>query len=428
MIKTLSSTKQVRGEVRVPGDKSVSHRAAIFGGVAHGTTRISGFLQAHDTQATLSCLRELGVSVREENEQIVVEGRGFEGLRAPNRVLDCGNSGTTMRLLLGVLAGCPFETTLGGDASLSRRPMDRVRIPLSQMGADVRGQGDKNTPPLTVCGGNLAGIEYAMPVASAQVKSAILLAGLQARGTTTVIEPTPARDHTERMLRAFGVEVVQDGARVSVEGGAQLQATKVQVPGDISSAAFFFVAGALREDFQVRVLDVGVNPTRTGVLDVLQAMGANIEISNERESGGELVADVTVRGGHLQATEIGGALIPRLIDELPVLALLATQCEGTTVIRDAQEMRVKESDRIAIIAQELRKLGANIEEQPDGMTISGPTKLVGATVTSPAGDHRIAMTLAIASLLAEGETVLENAHAVTSSFPDFFDLLDEVRA
>jgi len=428
MIKTLSSTKQVRGEVRVPGDKSVSHRAAIFGGVAHGTTRISGFLQAHDTQATLSCLRELGVSVQEENEQIVVEGRGFEGLRAPNRVLDCGNSGTTMRLLLGVLAGCPFETTLGGDASLSRRPMDRVRIPLSQMGANVRGQGDKNTPPLTVHGGNLAGIEYAMPVASAQVKSAILLAGLQARGTTTVIEPTPARDHTERMLRAFGVEVVQDGARVSVEGGAQLQATKVQVPGDISSAAFFFVAGALREDFQVRVLDVGVNPTRTGVLDVLQAMGANIEISNERESGGELVADVTVRGGHLQATEIGGALIPRLIDELPVLALLATQCEGTTVIRDAQEMRVKESDRIAIIAQELRKLGANIEEQPDGMTISGPTKLVGATVTSPAGDHRIAMTLAIASLLAEGETVLENAHAVTSSFPDFFDLLDEVRA
>lgn len=428
MIKTLSSTKQVRGEVRVPGDKSVSHRAAIFGGVAHGTTRISGFLQAHDTQATLNCLRELGVSVREENEQIVVEGRGFEGLRAPHRVLDCGNSGTTMRLLLGVLAGCPFETTLGGDASLSRRPMDRVRIPLSQMGANVRGQGDKNTPPLTVHGGNLAGIEYAMPVASAQVKSAILLAGLQARGTTTVIEPTPARDHTERMLRAFGVEVVQDGARVSVEGGAQLQATKVQVPGDISSAAFFFVAGALRENFQVRVLDVGVNPTRTGILDVLRAMGANIEISNERESGGELVADVTVRGGRLQATEIGGALIPRLIDELPVLALLATQCEGTTVIRDAQEMRVKESDRIAIISAELRKLGANIEEQPDGMTISGPTKLVGATVTSPAGDHRIAMTLAIASLLAEGETVLENAHAVTSSFPDFFDLLDEVRA
>lgn len=428
MIKTFSSTKQVRGEVRVPGDKSVSHRATIFGAVAHGTTRISGFLKAHDTQATLSCLRELGVSVREENEQIVVEGRGFEGLRAPNRVLDCGNSGTTMRLLLGVLAGCPFETTLGGDASLSRRPMDRVRIPLSQMGADVRGQGDKNTPPLSVCGGNLAGIEYAMPIASAQVKSAILLAGLQARGTTTVIEPTPARDHTERMLRAFGVEVVQDGARVSVEGGAQLQATDVQVPGDISSAAFFFVAGALREDFQIRVLDVGVNPTRTGVLDVLQAMGANIEISNERESGGEPIADVTVRGGHLQATEIGGALIPRLIDELPVLALLATQCEGTTVIRDAQEMRVKESDRIAMVSTELRKLGANIEEQPDGMTISGPTKLVGATVTSPAGDHRIAMTLAIASLLAEGETVLENAHAVTSSFPDFFDLLDEVRA
>ena len=428
MIKTLHPATQIHGKIRVPGDKSVSHRAAIFGAIAHGTTRVSGFLRAHDTQATLRCLRELAVSIREEDEQIVVEGRGFEGLREPNRVLDCGNSGTTMRLLLGVLAGCPFETAIGGDESLSRRPMDRVRIPLSQMDADVVGQGERNTPPLTVRGGDLVGIEYEMPIASAQVKSCVLLAGLQARGTTTVIEPTPARDHTERMLRAFGVEVVQNGARVSVEGNARLTATKVQVPGDISSAAFFFVAGALRENFQIRVLDVGVNPTRTGILDVLQAMGAIVEIENERESGGEAIADVTIRGGDLKATEIGGALIPRLIDELPVLALLATQCEGTTVIRDAQEMRVKESDRIAIISAELRKLGAHIEEQTDGMKIHGPTKLRGAHVTSPSGDHRIAMTLAVASLICEGETTLENAQAVTSSFPNFFDLLNEVRA
>ncbi|HVF84967.1 MAG TPA: 3-phosphoshikimate 1-carboxyvinyltransferase [Abditibacteriaceae bacterium] len=428
MIQTLHPTTRVQGEIRVPGDKSVSHRAAIFGSVAHGTTRISSFLKAHDTQATLQCLRELGLSIGEENEQLVVEGRGFEGLRAPNRVLDCGNSGTTMRLLLGVLAGCPFETTIGGDASLSRRPMDRVRVPLSQMGADVVGQGERNTPPLTVRGGSLKAIEYAMPVASAQVKSCVLLAGLQARGKTTVIEPSPARDHTERMLRAFGVEVSQENNRVSVEGNARLQATDVRVPGDISSAAFFFVAGALRPSFQVRVLDVGVNPTRTGILDVLRAMGARVELENPRESGGEPIADVTIRGGDLKATQIGGALIPRLIDELPVLALLATQCEGTTTIRDAQEMRVKESDRIAIISQELRKLGAHIEEQPDGMTIHGPAKLMGATVTSPPGDHRIAMTLAIASLICEGETTLENSQAVTSSFPNFFSLLDEVRA
>ena len=427
MIKTLQPATKIDGTVRVPGDKSVSHRALIFGSVAHGITRVRGFLRAHDSTATMNCLRELGASIEEISHEIVIRGNGFGGLKASHRVLDCGNSGTTMRLMLGVLAGQNFESILGGDASLSKRPMDRVRIPLSQMGASVIGQGEQNVPPITVRGGNLRAIEYQMPVASAQVKSAILLAGLQSRGTTTVVEPTPSRDHTEQMLQAFGVKVTQENHRVSVVGGQNLTATNVSVPGDISSAAFFFVAGALRPNFQVRVLDVGLNPTRTGVLDVLQAMGADVKIENQRVEG-EVLGDVTVCGGNLKATEIGGDLIPRLIDELPVLALLATQCHGTTTIRDAAEMRVKESDRIAVITRELRKLGANIEETPDGMRIYGPTKLRGATVTSPAGDHRIAMTLAVASLICQGETVLENADAVTSSFPNFFDLLNEVRS
>ena len=424
---TLQPAAKINGEIRVSGDKSVSHRALIFGAIANGTTRVNGFLRAHDTNATMNCLRELGANIEDNGDEIVIVGNGWNGLRARHRVLDCGNSGTTMRLMLGVLAGQNFESILGGDASLSKRPMDRVRIPLAQMGAQVHGEGERNVPPISIRGGDLHAIEYAMPVASAQVKSAVLLAGLQATGKTTVVEPTPSRDHTEQMLRAFGVEVEQKDNRVSVIGGQNLTSTDVSVPGDISSAAFFFVAGALHEDFSVRVLDVGLNPTRTGILDVLRAMGADVKIENQRTQG-EMLGDVTVSHCNLRATEIGGALIPRLIDELPVLALLATQCEGTTTIRDAAEMRVKESDRIAVITRELRKLGANIEETPDGMTIHGPTKLRGAHVVSPPGDHRIAMTLAIASLVCEGETTLENADAVTSSFPNFFELLDEVRA
>lgn len=428
MIQQLQPAQRVAGTVRVPGDKSISHRAAIFGAMASGTTTVRGFLRAHDTSATLVCLRSLGAQIEDDGETLSIVGRGLDALRAPDAPLDCGNSGTTMRLLLGVLAGRDFDVIVGGDASLSRRPMDRVRIPLEQMGASIEGGGERHAPPLQVRGGNLHAISYAMPMASAQVKSAILLAGLQAEGKTVVFEPAPARDHTERMLRGFGVEVKSEGNAVSVVGGQTLCACAVEVPGDISSAAFFFVAAALRPDWEIVVEGVGVNPTRTGILDVLRAMGAEIELLNQRDSGGEPLADVRVRGGQLRATEIGGALIPRLIDELPVLALLATQCEGTTVIRDAAEMRVKESDRIAVIACELSKLGANIEEKPDGMLIHGPTPLCGTSVVSPPGDHRIAMTLAVASLIAEGETTLENADAVASSFPNFWDLLDKVRS
>ncbi|HEX8553037.1 MAG TPA: 3-phosphoshikimate 1-carboxyvinyltransferase [Abditibacteriaceae bacterium] len=426
--KTLQPALSVRGIVQVPGDKSISHRAAIFGAMAHGTTTVRGFLRAHDTAATLGCLKQLGTQIEDDGETVTVHGNGFEALAAPAAPLDCGNSGTTMRLLMGVLAGCDFATTLAGDASLSKRPMDRVRIPLEQMGASVRGQGERNAPPIELRGGNLHATEYTLPVASAQVKSAVLLAGLQAEGETTVIEPSPTRDHTEQMLRGFGVNVSRDGDKVSVRGGQTLQGCAVDVPGDISSAAFFFVAAALRPDWTITVQGVGLNPTRTGILDVLEAMGARVEIQNQRDSGGEPLGDVTITGAPLRATEIGGAIIPRLIDELPVLALLATQCEGTTVIRDAAEMRVKESDRIAVIARELTKLGAHIEERPDGMLIHGPTALRGAEVVSPPGDHRIAMTLAVASLIAEGETVLENADAVASSFPNFWDLLNEVRS
>ncbi|HEX8237603.1 MAG TPA: 3-phosphoshikimate 1-carboxyvinyltransferase [Abditibacteriaceae bacterium] len=425
---SVQAAANVRGDIRVPGDKSTSHRGAIFGALAHGTTHIRGFLRAADTLGTLQCLRRLGVSIRDSYDGTVeVRGTDFNGLQAPQGLLDFGNSGTTARLMLGVLAGRAFETHVTGDSSLCKRPMDRVQQPLQQMGARIEGQGERCTMPLRVRGGNLHGIEYSLPVASAQVKSAILLAGLQARGTTTVIEPAVTRDHTERMLRAMGVAVETDGPRISVNGGARLKAIDIQVPGDISSAAFFLVAAALRPGWEITIRGVNTNPTRTGILDVLRAVGAEVALSNEAESGGEPIANITVRGAQRKATEIGGALIPRLVDELPVLALLATQCQGTTVIRDAQEMRVKESDRIAVVTQELTKLGANIEERPDGMLIHGPTELKGATVTSPLGDHRVAMTLCVAGLIAEGETVVENAQAMASSFPNFPELLEQIQ-
>ena len=426
---TLSPTKYLQGVADVPGNKSVSHRAAMFGALAKGTTRITGFLRAGDTLATLEILRALGVEIREDSDgTLAVEGVGWDRLRAPSAPLDCGNSGTTMRLMSGILAGCDFASTLSGDESLSKRPMDRIRVPLEVMGAQIGGVGDTHLPPLTIRGGHLKAIDYALPVASAQVKSAIMLAGLRADGQTTITEPAATRDHTERMLRAFGVPVEVDGLQIGVRRGAKLTATEIEVAGDISSAAYFLVAGALRPGWEVTVRNIGINPTRTGLLDVLEEMGAQVLLIDERESGGEPVADIAVRGRELQAIEIGGDLIPRLVDELPVIALLATQAHGTTIIRDAAEMRVKESDRIAVMTSELKKLGADIEERPDGFIINGPTPLTGAKVCSPRGDHRIAMTLTVAGLIADGETIVENADAVQSSFPDFAQVLDSLRA
>ena len=421
---TIKQAAHLEGAVTVPGDKSISHRAAIFGALAQGTTRIENFLRAGDTGSTLACLKQLGAQIEDDGEIISVTGGALE---ATGQTLDCGNSGTSMRLLMGVLSGHEGGSTLVGDASLSRRPMDRVRIPLEKMGAQISGVGEKNTPPIEVRGGNLRGIHYDSPVASAQVKSAILLAGLQAEGKTSVSEPSRSRDHTEQMLRGFGAQISCDGLRVEITP-SQLKAADVRVPGDVSSAAFFWCAAALRPGWKARVNGVGLNPTRSGVLDVLRNMGAEIKIENQIESGGELRGDVTVTGNELRATRIAGELIPRLIDELPVLALVATQAIGETTIADAHELRVKESDRIAIISAELRKLGAQIEEREDGMIISGETKLKGATVTSPHGDHRIAMTLMVAGLVAEGETIVENADAIASSFPNFPELLENLRS
>jgi 3-phosphoshikimate 1-carboxyvinyltransferase len=421
----------IQGTLTVPGDKSISHRAAIFGALASGETRIKNFLHATDTGSTLKVLQQLGVHIQKDTDGMVTVQGSAGNFVAPAETLFCGNSGTTMRLMLGVLAGYDFKSTFSGDESLSRRPMDRVSIPLTEMGAQISGQGERCLPPVMLQGGNLKGVSYELPVASAQVKSAILLAGLRAEGQTTVIEKTPSRDHTEQMLQGFGVhldiKVLSDGGReITINGGQQLCAADVNVPGDISSAAFFFAAAALRPGWRVTVQNVGINPTRSGILEVLEAMGAKVLLDNQRQSGGEQVADFTVIGAPLRGAEIGGALIPRLIDELPVLAALATQAEGETVIRDAHELRVKESDRIEIISRELRKMGADIEEREDGMIVRGPVQLHGAEVTSPPGDHRIAMTLAIAALAADGATTIQNAEAIQTSFPDFMQTLNSI--
>lgn len=412
------------GEMAVPGDKSITHRALLFGALADGETRIRGWLDAGDCRSTWRCLEALGVPIRQEGDALVVSGAGPEAWREPSDVLDCGNSGTTMRLLLGALAGRPFFTVLTGDDSLRTRPMGRVAEPLRAMGAWVDGRDGGRRAPLAIRGGELRGIRWQSPVASAQVKSALLLAGLQAGGVTEILEPAPSRDHSERLLGAFGVRVRSDGESTSIEGGQRLLATDVQVPGDISAAAFFFVAAALVPGSCITVRGVGVNPTRTGVLDALSAMGAAVKVVPRGNWAGEPVADVTVASPPqgLSGVQIAGQDIPRVIDEIPVLAVAAALARGTTEIRDASELRVKESDRLAAIAAGLSRMGARVEELPDGLRIQGVERLRGALVDAQ-GDHRIAMALAVAALAAEGETVIAGADSVTISFPEFFRLL-----
>lgn len=417
--------RTLRGELTVPGDKSISHRAVLLGALAEGRTEITGFLPGADCLSTIACLRRLGVAIEQEGDRVTVHGAGWYALREPEDVLDVGNSGTTIRLLAGVLATQPFHSVLVGDASIARRPMRRVTAPLRAMGAHIDGRADGEYTPLAIRGGPLSAIHHVSPVASAQVKSALLLAGLQADGETAVTEPQRSRDHTERMLQAFGAELTLCGTTVRVRGGQRLTGQRVEVPGDISSAAFFLVAAALVPGSDLVVRGVGLNPTRTGILDVLKAMGAEVEVEETGEACGEPVGDVRVRHAPLAATAIGGDLIPRLIDELPVIAVLATQAEGVTVIRDAQELRVKETDRIATVVAELSKMGARIEATPDGMIIHGPTPLVGARCDSY-GDHRIGMALAVAGLIADGPTEIARAEAVAVSFPDFFDRLRTV--
>ncbi len=419
---------KLKGAFSVPGDKSISHRALLLGAIAEGETLVENCLVAEDVLSTAHCLQNLGVKIEGVGTTSVkVHGVGGANFSKPSSHLDCGNSGTTMRLLMGILAAHQFESWLTGDASLQKRPMERVAIPLQRMGAKIEGRTEKFLPPIKMHGANLRPIEWALPVASAQAKSAILLAGLFANGTTIVHEPAPSRDHTERMLQALGAKVTVRDLTVAVVGPAKLRGSGFVIPNDPSSAAFFLCAAAAMPDAEVTASGISVNPTRIGYIDILQRMGTTVIMHNERSQAGEPVADVTVRGGKLKGVTIAGELIARTIDELPVLASIATIVDGTTIIRDAQELRVKESDRIAAMVNELRKLGAQVEELPDGMVVHGNSKLRGAEVESH-GDHRIAMALAIAGLFAEGETVIHNADCVAISFPQFPQVLASLGA
>ena len=419
----------LQGRIRVPGDKSISHRALMLGAIAQGETQIEGLLLGEDPRSTANCFRAMGAEISSLNTELVqIKGIGLGQLQEPVDVLDAGNSGTTIRLMMGLLAshaGRYFTVT--GDSSLRSRPMSRVVKPLLQMGAQIWGRKDNSLAPLAIQGQTLKSIHYQSPIASAQVKSCILLAGLMTEGKTTVTEPALSRDHSERMLRAFGADlsVDPDSNSVTVSGGVQLHGQKVIVPGDISSAAFWLVAGAIVPGSNLLIENVGINPTRTGILEALAMMGANIELENQRTVAGEPVADLRVRSSSLNGCTIAGDLIPRLIDEIPVLAVAAVFAEGTTVIRDAEELRVKESDRITVMANQLNKMGAKITELPDGMEITGGTGLTGTDVDSHT-DHRIAMSFAIAALNATGTTTIHRAEAATISYPNFIPTLQQI--
>ena len=419
----------LRGRIRIPGDKSISHRALMLGALAHGETQIQGLLLGEDPRSTASCFRAMGAEISELNTDLVrVQGIGLGQLQEPADVLDAGNSGTTIRLMLGILASHPERFfTVTGDSSLRSRPMSRVVKPLQQMGALIWGRKGNSLAPLAIQGQNLKPIHYQSPIASAQVKSCILLAGLMTEGQTTVTEPALSRDHSERILQAFGAQLSIDPEThsVTVTGPAQLQGQQVVVPGDISSAAFWLVAGAIVPDSELVIENVGVNPTRTGILTALEMMGTDIQLENRRTVAGEPVADLRVRTSRLNACTIAGDIIPSLIDEIPILAVAAVFASGTTVIRDAAELRVKESDRLAAIATELNRMGAKVTELPDGLEITGGTALTGTEVDSYT-DHRIAMSLAIAALNASGATTISRAEAAAISYPDFIPTLQRV--
>lgn len=414
----LLRAKQLNGQIEVPADKSISHRSIMFGAIAKGTTTVKNFLRGEDCLSTLNGFKELGVPIEDDGQTITIQGVGFEGLKPALGPIDLGNSGTSIRLMMGILAGTNFQTTLFGDEYLNRRPMQRVMAPLNQMGAHLVGFENTQYPPISIQGAKLSPITYEMPVASAQVKSAIIFAALQAQGTSTIIEKEPSRNHTEQMIKQFGGEIEVSGKTIRVTGPQQLTGQEVIVPGDISSAAFFIVAAAILKNSQVVLKNVGINPTRTGILDVLEAMGGTFELSEIDEANES--ATITVTSSTLKATTIQGADIPRLIDELPIIALLATQAEGTTIIKDAQELKVKETNRIDATCEELQKLGANIEPTDDGMIIHGPVQLHGGKVSSR-GDHRIGMMLQIGALLTEEIVELDKAEAVAVSYPHFFE-------
>ena len=422
-MKLSTNVKGLKGRIRVPGDKSISHRSIIFGSLAKGVTTVRDILRGEDVLSTMQVFRDLGVQIEDDGNLVKIHGVGFEGLQAPKNKLDMGNSGTSIRLISGVLAGQDFEAEMFGDDSLSKRPMDRVTIPLRQMGVEIAGRTERDLPPLKMKGSReLQPIHYQLPVASAQVKSALIFAALQAQGESVIIEKEITRNHTEDMIAPFGGQIEVEGKEIRIQGGQEFTAQEVTVPGDISSAAFWLVAGLIVPDSKIVLENVGINETRTGILEVIEAMGGRMTLSDVDPVAKS--ATITVETSELKGTEIGGEIIPRLIDELPIIALLATQAQGRTVIRDAEELKVKETDRIQVVADALNSMGAAITPTEDGMIIEGKTPLHGAQVNT-LGDHRIGMMTAIAALLAQSSQVeLERSEAIKTSYPNFFNDLE----
>ena len=420
-----TNISHLRGSIRVPGDKSISHRSIIFGSLAEGETKVYDILRGEDVLSTMQVFRDLGVEIEDKDGVITIQGVGMTGLKAPKKPLDMGNSGTSIRLISGVLAGADFEVEMFGDDSLSKRPMDRVTLPLTKMGAKISGQTERDLPPLHLKGSkNLTPIEYELPIASAQVKSALIFAALQAQGQSIIVEKERTRNHTEDMLHQFGGHLSLEGKKITVQGPQKLTGQKVVVPGDISSAAFWLVAGLIVPNSRVELKNVGINETRTGILDVIRAMGGKLELTDIDPIAKS--ATLIVKRSDLKGTEIGGALIPRLIDELPIIALLATQAQGVTVIKDAEELKVKETDRIQVVADALNSMGADITPTADGMIINGKSSLHGAKINT-FGDHRIGMMTAIAALLVkEGEVDLDRAESINTSYPSFFNDLESL--
>lgn len=417
----------LKGTVELIGDKSISHRAIMFSSIAKGTTRIKNFLMGQDCLSTIDCFRKMGVNIDINDKEVIVKGVGLRGLKKPNEILNVGNSGTTIRLMMGILAGNEFESTVIGDESIGKRPMKRVTDPLRLMGCNIKGNDDANFTPITIYGGNLNGIEYEMPVASAQVKSSIILASLYANSSSTIIEKSKSRNHTEIMLKSFGADIKSNDLKIDIQPVRELFSVgNINVAGDISSAAFIIAAASIVEGSEVIIKNIGLNETRTGIIDVLEAMNGNFEIIDKRVESGEVVGDLIVRySDKLIGTTIDSNLIPRLIDEIPVIAILATQANGTTVIKDAKELKVKESNRIKAVVDNLKNMGAEIEELEDGMVIKGKTKLKGANIKT-FNDHRIAMAFSVASLISEGKLNLDNTACIDISFPGYFDLINNL--
>ncbi|SDZ79682.1 3-phosphoshikimate 1-carboxyvinyltransferase [Pseudobutyrivibrio sp. ACV-2] len=421
----ITKVKSLKGEINIPGDKSISHRGVMFGSISDGITELTGFLDGADCRSTIGCFRAMGIDISQKNDHVIIHGKGLHGLTAPTQMLDVGNSGTTTRLISGILAGQSFISSLNGDDSIQKRPMKRIITPLTMMSANIRSIRDNGCAPLEIGGAPLKPIHYDSPVASAQVKSCILLAGLYADGITSVSEPVVSRNHTELMLSGFGADIKSEGLTASIVGGPKLVGQKIEVPGDISSAAYFIAAGLICPNADILIKNVNTNPTRAGIIKIAQDMGGNIELLNERIVSGEPVADIHITTSELHGCTVSGDIIPTLIDEIPVIAVMAACAKGQTVIKDAAELKVKESDRIATVTENLKNMGCDIEATDDGMIINGGNPLNGNIVNTYL-DHRIAMSFAIAGLVADGETTFDNEACCSISYPTFFETLNQI--